>query len=739
MKQRIKKIFYSFPVQLLAVQLRSHLLLIFIWLLLALFITGRLGSHFGIQYLYLEPEYIGLVNFWSFFILGMGFGAFFLTWNLTSYLLNAPHFPFLASLSRPLTKFVLNNFIIPLSFLVVYFISLFRFEFYREHLPISSIFIHFSAFIIGAIILVIIGSIYLAYTNKDILDYTQKKSKLRAKIQKSIQKEVDLVQSGFSKQRVDTYITEKFKLRLVRNVSHYDREILMSIFKQNHINALFLQLFSLVILIVFGYLMDFVWIRIPAGVSLILLMNILISITGATTYWFSRWRIPVILFILFLINYLTSFDFLNHKNKAYGLNYTVAPSQISVHNLNDNVNTDIVEQDKAEMLKILNNWRAKFGKKNPKMIFTCVSGGGLKASVWAMNVLQNLDKETHGKFGDHTFLFSGASGGIIGTAYYRELCYRRKMFKNIDVSERKYLDDIAKDLLNSVCFSIVSTDLFLPWVKFKVDGQVYKKDRAYLFEKQLNENTNGWLDKRLNDYKDAEQKAIIPLLFITPSIVNDARRLIVSPQSTSFMTIAPIGVGHPGRVEVDGVEFKRVFQNQSADRLRFSTALRMNATYPYILPNVHLPSSPQIEVMDAGFRDNFGVKSAVRFIHVFKDWILENTDGVLMIQILGLDHSTNISKNEKKGIIQSFFNPLSIAADVMKLQEYDHDTNIGLLYDVLGPEHFDVLRFSYMPSSKETGASMSFHLTNQEKLDVIKSIDTDENRANLKEIKTMLK
>ena len=108
------------------------------------------------------------------------------------------------------------------------------------------------------------------------------------------------------------------------------------------------------------------------------------------------------------------------------------------------------------------------------------------------------------------------------------------------------------------------------------------------------------------------------------------------------------------------------------------------------------------------------------------------------IQILGLDHSTKISKNESNGVIQSFFNPLSIAADVMKLQEYDHDTNIGLLYDILGPEHFDILRFSYIPTTAESGASMSFHLTNQEKLDIIKSIDTKENETNMNTIKKMI-
>ena len=67
--------------------------------------------------------------------------------------------------------------------------------------------------------------------------------------------------------------------------------------------------------------------------------------------------------------------------------------------------------------------------------------------------------------------------------------------------------------------------------------------------------------------------------------------------------------------------------------MRMLTALRMNATFPYVLPNVWLPSEPVIDVMDAGFRDNFGEQVGIRFVHVFRDWILKNTSGVLLIQI----------------------------------------------------------------------------------------------------------
>ena len=53
--------------------------------------------------------------------------------------------------------------------------------------------------------------------------------------------------------------------------------------------------------------------------------------------------------------------------------------------------------------------------------------------------------------------------------------------------DKKYIDDIAKDLLNSITFTIVSNDLFLPWATFKTGGYEYRKDRGYIFEKQFNE------------------------------------------------------------------------------------------------------------------------------------------------------------------------------------------------------------------------------------------------------------
>ena len=208
---------------------------------------------------------------------------------------------------------------------------------------------------------------------------------------------------------------------------------------------------------------------------------------------------------------------------------------------------------------------------------------------------------------------------------------------------------------------------------FEFGAFSYRKDRGYILEKQFNENTGYVLDKSLADYRLAEQSATIPMLYITPSIINDGRRMIISPQGVSFMMMAPVGFKYPESVEIDAVDFGWLFQQQQADSLRMLSAVRMSATYPYILPTVHLPGTPSITVMDAGFRDNYGILSATRFIQVFQDWIKENTSGVTLVQISSSEIIEEIPTNETRGIISSLLNPLGIAGQIIELQEFEQD------------------------------------------------------------------
>ncbi|MCB0569841.1 MAG: patatin-like phospholipase family protein [Phaeodactylibacter sp.] len=742
-----RTLYYSFPVQLFVLHLRSNHLLIAMWGVFALFLSGSLGRKLGFQYLFLDPEYLGRVNFLSFYFLGLALGSFFMSWNLTAYLLSAHYFPFLASLARPFTKFVINNLVLPLLFFGFYLAVAIHFQHYYESLHWSAILANAMGLVTGILTLVLCYALYFQFTNRDISHYHRDGQQLPPNLGRPIapgRRHVDLeyIKLDTARWKVSVYLSESLQPRLVRSVAHYDSSLLMSIFKQNHLNALILQLLSMLLLLVLGYLIDRPAFRIPAGASLFILASVLTAIIGALTYWFNEWRVLVIALVLVAVNYLTRFDSFNYPNRAYGLDYETTPAEYTVDKLQAICASEQIETDKANTIAILDKWRARVepetGRK-PKMVILCVSGGGLKSATWTMQVAQTADKLLEGRLLGHTVLITGASGGMLGMAYLRELYLQQQSSPEISLYGRQYIDNISKDLLNSIAFTIVTNDLFLPWATFHAGGFSYQKDRGYIFEQQLNENTGFIMDKPISGYRQAEQEAKVPLLFLTPSIVNDARRLIISPQGVSYMMVAPVALDFPKQVEEDAVDFGWMFRGQNADSLRFLTALRMNATYPYILPNVHLPSHPEVEVMDAGFLDNYGIVSATRFIQVFRDWILENTSGVVLVQASSSQKIEQITPSGGQGAIESLFNPLGIAGKLMVIQEFEHDNSLGFMYSLLGKGKFDVVRFLYRPSeANKLEASISFHITSREKEDVLKAIELEENQASLRRLLQLL-
>ena len=746
MKKTLTDIYYSFPCQLLVLHLRSNLLLLAIWILLALFITGDLALKFGIRFLFLSPEYLHKVGFWSFFFVGAGFGAFAMTWNLTTYLLGARYFPFLASLARPFTKFCLNNLLLPGIFVAIFLGNLIYFEAAFEMSSTTTILVHVFGFLSGILVFVLLISAYFQLTNKDILSYVKYADNLPPNIARNRPgrrnlPDIEAIKSNRNQWRVDTYLNEKLRPRLVRSVAHYDKSILLRVFRQNHTNALVIQLISLIILILLGIMIDRPAFRIPTGSSIFLLSSIIVALTGAVTYWFGRWRMMVLLLLAIFINTITKFEVFHHHNKAYGLNYQTQKSIYAYENLETLCSPENVQTDIDNTLQILNNWKEKAATPQhpkPKMVLYCVSGGGLKATTWSMQVLQQTDSLTHGKMMQNTVLMSGASGGMIGSAYFRELYLRQQKGEVNNLYDKQYVDNVSQDLLNPVSFTIVTNDLFVPWANFEKNGYSYRKDRGYIFEKSLNENTRFVFDKTLNAYKTPEQKAEIPLMFLTPSIVNDGRRMIISSQGVSYMMASPASMEVPASTEIDAIDFGRLFEAQDADNMAFTTAIRMNATYPYVLPNVSLPTQPQIEVLDAGFRDNYGLKSAIRFIHVFQDWIQDNTSGVVLVVVRAFDRDKAIKSSENEGMFEAIFNPLGIAGKILSLQDFEHDTNLGFIYDKLGKDMFEIVRFTYRPSNIMEDAPISFYITKRQRKDILTAINSPENRAGMERLKALL-
>ncbi|MBC8172527.1 MAG: patatin-like phospholipase family protein [Chitinophagales bacterium] len=741
MRTYLNGILYSFPVQLLLLHIkRNHFLLLF-WVILICFITGNLGSRYGITLLFLDPEYYSKVGFFSFLILGFAFGFFFVVWNLTSYILNAQYFSFLATLKRPFGVYCLNNIILPLLFFLTLIYYIVGFQAAEGLLDFGSISYRLGGFIGGMGFVILLAMLYFFRTNKDILQVVNGKENENEK--KIDPDELTLEETGIHMDiPVEYYINHSFRVKLTRSADHYPISLIRSVYKQHHANALFIELSSLVLIIMFSLLIDYPFFRIPAAASILLLCTILLMLLGAFTYWLGQWKIFFFIVLIIAVNLLMQSNLLQYHNKAYGLrydkkapyDYTSIPAYAGEKN---------VEADRNATLEILNTWKNKFpvrrGAEKPKIVFINVSGGGLRASMFVMNVLQQADSITQHKLMQHCPLITGASGGMLAAAYYRELYQMKMNGENINTADVEYTRNISKDMLNAVGFTLVVNDMFYPWQKVTYNETTFRKDRGYMFEKILNENTGHVMDKPLSAYRESERKMDIPMMIFYPSILNDERKLFMGAQNFSYLSVASKRLDHFSKPEIDGVDFHYLCANNDPDSILFTSVLRMNCTFPYILPNVHLPTEPDIEVMDAGVRDNYGVQVSARFIEEFSEWIKTNTSGVIVVNIRGIEQQMKIKENVTQGVMEKFLSPMStLYTNWVEIQDYQNDNILNSL-DIILEGNLEVITFEYVPVENSKRASLSLHLTAREKRDIITACNNTANSEAFRKLEQLLK
>jgi hypothetical protein len=337
-----------------------------------------------------------------------------------------------------------------------------------------------------------------------------------------------------------------------------------------------------------------------------------------------------------------------------------------------------------------------------------------------------------------TFLITGASGGMIGATYFREL-YREKMQgKPINLQSREYTKDIAEDLLNPTFTSFVARDIFAPEQKVKIGPYTYQRDRGYAFELALNENTGGVLNKTLKDYAADEAAANIPLILYHSVITRDAKMMLMSTQPLRFMMTPPRDTLDSNPQTPDALDFTTFFHGQDALNLRVLTTLRMNATFPVVLPNIWLPSKPVIDVMDGGLRDNYGIENSLRFLGHMKDWIEHNTRGVVILQIRdrmdgGWENPYDYD-NLTENAVKPFF---LLQNNWYKMMEYfQGDMSTYFLSNSGYPIH--KVTFQYIPSKEENKAALNFHLTQLEKQDIAASLNTVYNQENFQKTTELL-
>jgi hypothetical protein len=535
--------------------------------------------------------------------------------------------------------------------------------------------------------------------------------------------------------KVEWYFETPRKLKPVRDVSHYTRNFIDSIFKRHHFAAILSVFFAFLFLILVGFFLEKPLFQIPAAASITIFFAIFIGVAGAFTYFLQGWSIIYLVLLAVLLNVFYKLEWIDPRNKAFGLDYTNKTERpaYSRDGLIKLASPQNVDADKKNMIEVLNRWKAKQKNSKPMLTVISVSGGGHRSATFTLSILQHLDSVTNGEIMKNAFLITGASGGMIGASYFRELYSRKQKGENIRLQDPKYIDDISGDLLNPLFSSLIA-----PAQKFKVGEYSYVKDRGFAFEEKLNDNTRGFFDKQVKDYRADETAANIPLIFFSSVITRDAKKMLISTQPIRFMMQRHEDAARLPLTDPDAVDFCSFFAKQNPDNLRVLTALRMNATFPVVLPNVWLPSDPVIDVMDAGLRDNFGVETALRFIENFDEWIKENTSGVLMIQIRDRDaggwEQPYISDDLSDHLTRPFF---LLQHNWYKMMEYDQNNQLS--YYAENKQHsIYKINFQYASAHEEGKAALNFHLTQREKNDILSSVNSSFNRKSFERYKQLL-
>ena len=744
--------FYSLPVQLLSHLIRKNMVLLIGWVLLMMIVMGGLGKVLGIPYLFLDPAYLNRTTWVGFFLMGVGFAIYTVSFHMTCYIVNGARFRFLAVVRNPFLHFCLNNSIVPVAFYLLYIYSVVKFQLGNE-LDNPMVILGFLVGFLGGTSITYYGLfLYFKFTNKDF--FVLFADTMDKKLRKTRLPRFNIFQRYRKRKKVKTLVTSFLgidgKVKYPRpDINRFGQRQLLKVFDQNHLNLFLIQLVLILFILFLNFFREYQLLQFPAAMSFTLLLSILTMLLGAAVFWLRSWALPIVLLIFLLVNFFSKTELFNRPHAAFGLNYDNTPATYDLNTLNQQLHPDTIKKDMENTLVILENWRQKFPEDyKPKLVMIATSGGGQRAALWVLKVLQEAHRATEGKLFEHTRLITGASGGVIGAAFFRELYLRSLRDSSIQVADNQYLEQISSDNLNPIIFTLLVNDLLIRSQYFEYNGRRYLKDRGYAFENQLNLNTGGILDKPLIDYLLPEREALIPMLPVSPLVINDARKLIVSPHSMSYMAISGLGIKQHEKSRT--IDFIRFFREQDAGSLRFISALRMGATFPFITPNIDLPTEPRMSTMDAGLSDNFGIEDALKFAFVFQDWIKKNTSGVLLLTIRDSEKITEIQKKPIPSLMQKIITPIkNIYVNWDNVQTLDNES-IYYYMKATFPFDLDRVEFEYSTESyarqvlpdqaseprvqEESDvqkASLNWRLTASEKTSIINSILTPFNQHSL--------
>ncbi len=370
---------------------------------------------------------------------------------------------------------------------------------------------------------------------------------------------------------------------------------------------------------------------VPTLCFMILLSTVLCFALAGMTFFFDRYRIPILLPLLLLCVATSQFSRSDHFFGVIGRDasggFTVSP---------------------ADALRA--------GGRS-SVVVVAANGGGIQAAAWTAQVLTGLEQKCRDEvprgcrdFAGSLRFISSVSGGSVGSMYFVNSYDEKTHRPPADLSpvreraQASSLDDIAWGL----CYP----DLWRTVLPSFWKGV----DRGMALENALTRENS--LARPLSSWRAGVRDGWRPATVFNATVVETGERLFLSTTDS---------LARPGGGDLYGKNFA------TGKDVKIVTAARLSASFPFVSPaaRADLPG-PRLHVVDGGYYDNYGMSTLVEWL----DEALSAPDNpikrVMVIEILGAPNDTQ-ARAKSHGWFYQALAPIEAMLNVRTAAQFAHN------------------------------------------------------------------
>jgi len=454
---------------------------------------------------------------------------------------------------------------------------------------------------------------------------------------------------------------------------------------------------------------------IPTLCLLLVLVMLLCWALTSLTFFFDRFRIPVLLVVVLYGTLVSGLPRSDHFHAA-------APQQPPIR-FADSAGGTLLER--------------RAGKP---AVLVAAAGGGIQSSAWTARVLSGLKQDlqtSYPDFDQSILVISSVSGGSVGAmyvadAYVPDASGRQGRLPDVPAGALDAYGPVVRaesSSLDGATWGLVYPDLlwtlfpFLKgiglWPPTLLSGQSLTYDRGTSLE-------NAWrltpsLEKStLAEWQRDAVKGARPAVIFNATLVETGQRLLLS--TTAMAPIAAAGnIDHVGREEF--------FSLYEGFDVPVVTAARLSATFPVVSPAARIWRgnifAKDRHVVDGGYYDNYGIATLVEWLAGALEQAARRPSKIVIVQIRGFEAGLVDPPQRDQGWFFQLFHPLETLAAVRGASQFSRNE---LLMDLVGRKAafgvpVETVEFEYRGRPPDGGDErarpasppLSWHLTRKDK------------------------